>query len=155
MRKFIFLSWAKLNIIMKSFSKNFLPVVITFVLALSIYSCSEDNNPIIPSTQRCDRNLAFERNSIPADSFFVIYNLNISGNVNINSYRYMTPAGPVDVTNPTSPHSFIDTFFFPLGDTVFLNYQTEVTNGSVVGSARVMKPGFSSTKNDSCSYFSN
>lgn len=145
---------------MKSFTKNFLPVLFTFILALSIYSCSEDNNnPIIPSTQRCDRNLAFGRNdfinTLPADSFFVIYNLSVSGNVNINSYRYMTPTGPVDVSNPTSPHTFIDTFFFPQGDTAFLNYQTEITNGSVVGSVKVMKPGFSSTKRDSCGYSSN
>lgn len=144
---------------MKSFTKNFLPAVIILALTLGIYSCDSENNPIIPSTQRCDRTLAFGRNDIlnplPADSFFVVYNLNITGNVNIGSYRYLTPTGPVVVTNPTSPHSFIDTFFFPQSDTVFLNYSTEVTSGSVVGSVKVMKPGFSSTRSDSCAYSSN
>ncbi|MBW7854762.1 MAG: hypothetical protein OZ913_06470 [Ignavibacteriaceae bacterium] len=131
---------------------------IVAIIVMSIYSCNNNSDPVSPTTQRCDKTLGFGRNglsNLPADSFTVSYKLSITGNVGIESYRYQTPGGPVDVTGITSPHTLDTSFFFASGDTAFLNYKTEITSGSVAGSVKVTKTNVSMLDTTSCQYSSN
>lgn len=115
--------------------KRLAVIIPVFLLAFGLASCED---PVVIDPLGCQ--LQSIQRQLTSDSITVVYKLEASGDVVINAWSYITPAGETTINNPHSPSE---------ADFVFYGSANPQVKASVVVNEGFVKVSYTAKTTDS------